>query len=118
MYLKDSYNTVVLKDIVERNVIKDVNLLNRIIQFMMENIGGIISANSITNYLRSQKISTSADTVYNYVDFINSSLIFNKVNRYDIRGKNVMATLEKYYITDLGLLQLKNSPIEKKLVED
>lgn len=115
MYLKDLYNTVVLKDIVERNNIKDINLLNRIIQFMMENIGGIISANSIANYLKSQKITTSADTVYNYVDFINSSLIFNKVNRYDIRGKNVMATLEKYYITDLGFLQLKNSPIEKKV---
>jgi len=115
MYLRDLYNTVVLKDIVERNVIKDVNLLNRIIQFMMENIGGIISANSITNYLKSQKINTSADTVYNYVDFINNSFIFNKINRYDIRGKNVMATLEKYYITDLGLLQLKKSPIEKKI---
>lgn len=115
MYLKDLYNSVVLKDIVERNNIKDINLLNRIIQFMMENIGGIISANSITNYLKSEKISTTADTVFNYVDFISNSLIFNKVKRYDIRGKNVMATLEKYYITDLGFLQLKNSPIEKKV---
>ncbi len=115
MYLRDLYNSVILKDIVERNNIKDINLLNRIIQFMMENIGGIISSNSITNYLKSQEIRTTPDTVFNYVDNINSSLVFNKVNRYDIRGKNVMATLEKYYITDLGLLQLKNSPIEKKV---
>lgn len=115
MYLRDLYNTVVLKDIVERNNIKDTNLLNRIIQFMMENIGGIISSNSITNYLKKENIATTADTVFNYVDFINSSSIFNKVNRYDIRGKNVMMTLEKYYLSDLGLLQLKSSPIEKKV---
>ena len=115
MYLKDLYNSVVLKDIVERNNIKDIHLLNRIIQFMMENIGGIISANSIANYLKSMHIQTTSDTVLNYVELINNSLIFNKVNRYDIRGKSVMATLEKYYITDLGLLQLKSSPIEKKI---
>lgn len=115
MYLRDLYNTIILKDIVERNNIKDINLLNRIIQFMMENIGGIISSNSITNYLKKENISTTPDTVFNYVDFINSSSIFNKVNRYDIRGKNVMMTLEKYYLSDLGLLQLKSSPIEKKV---
>lgn len=115
MYLRDLYNTIILKDIVERNNIKDINLLNRIIQFMMENIGGIISSNSITNYLKKENISTTPDTVFNYVDFINSSSIFSKVNRYDIRGKNVMMTLEKYYLSDLGLLQLKASPIEKKV---
>jgi len=115
LYLKDLYNTVILKDIVERNSIKDVNLLNRIIQFMMENIGGIISANSITGYLKNEKLQTTPDTVMNYVEYINNSLIINKVKRYNIRGKSVMATLEKYYLTDLGLLQLKKSPIEKKV---
>jgi len=115
LYLKDLYNTVILKDIVERNKIKDINLLNRVIQFIMENIGGILSANSITSYLKNEKLKTSADTILNYVEYINNSLVINKVNRYDIRGKNVMATLEKYYLTDLGLLQLKKSPIEKKI---
>lgn len=114
LYLKDLYNTIILVDIVERSKIKDINLLNRIIQFIMENIGGVISANSITKYLKSEKISTTADTILNYIGYINNSLIINKVNRYDIRGKNVMATLEKYYLTDLGLLQLKKSPVEKK----
>lgn len=85
---------------------------------MMENIGGIISSNSIAKYLKSEKFATTSETVFNYVEFISNPLIFSKVNRYDIRGKNVMATLEKYYITDLGFLHLKNSPIEKKLVED
>lgn len=115
MYLRDLYSAIILKDIVQRNQIKDINLLNRIIQFMMENIGGIISANSIAGYLKSQKINTTPDTVMNYIDYITTSSIFSKVNRYDIRGKSVMATLEKYYLTDLGLLTLKNSPIEKKV---
>ena len=115
MYLRDLYNAIILKDIVERNSIKDINLLNRIIQFMMENVGGILSSNSIAGYLKNEKINTSVDTVMNYIDYITTSSIFNKVNRYDIRGKSVMATLEKYYLTDLGLLTLKSSPIEKKV---
>lgn len=114
MYLRDLYNAIILKDIVERNNIKDINLLNRIIQFMMENVGGILSSNSIAGYLKNEKINTSVDTVMNYIDYITTSSIFNKVNRYDIRGKSVMATLEKYYLSDLGLLSLKSSPIEKK----
>jgi len=115
LYLRDLYNTVILKDIVERNKIKDISLLNRVIQFMMENIGGVISSNSIVGYLRNEKINTTPDTILNYVDYIDNSMIVNKVNRYNIRGKSVMATLEKYYLTDLGLLQLKKSPIEKKV---
>lgn len=115
MYLRDLYSTIILKDIVERSQIKDINLLNRIVQFMMENIGSIISSNSIAGYLKNEKINTTPDTVMNYVEYITSSSIFNKVNRYDIRGKSVMATLEKYYLTDLGLLTLKKSPIEKKI---
>ncbi len=115
IYLRDLYNAIILKDIVERNNIKDISLLNRIIQFMMENVGGILSSNSIAGYLKNEKINTSVDTIMNYINYITTSSIFNKVNRYDIRGKSVMATLEKYYVTDLGLLTLKSSPIEKKI---
>ena len=115
MYLRDLYNTVILKDVVERNNIKDVNLLNRVIQFMMENIGGVISANSITKFLKSDNIITSVDTILNYIEYINNSMIANKVSRYNIRGKSVMTFLEKYYFVDLGLLQLKSTPIEKKV---
>lgn len=115
LYLRDLYNSAILKDIVERNKVKDLNLLNRVAQFIMENIGGIISSNSITSYLKNEKIQTTPDTILNYVEYITNSMIVNKVNRYDIRGKSVMATLEKYYLTDLGLLQLKKSPIEKKI---
>lgn len=115
MYLRDLYNTVILKDIVERNNIKDVNLINRVIQFMMENIGGVISANSITKFLKNDNVITSVDTVLNYIEYINNSMIASKTSRYNIRGKSVMTLLEKYYVVDLGLLQLKSSPIEKKV---
>lgn len=115
MYVRDLYNTVILKDIVERNNIKDVNLLNRVIQFMMENIGGVISANSITKFLKNDNVITSVDTVLNYIEYINNSMIASKTSRYNIRGKSVMTLLEKYYVVDLGLLQLKSSPIEKKV---
>ena len=115
MYLRDLYNTIILKDIVERNKIKDINILNRVIQFMMENIGGVISANSIRKFLKSDNIMTSADTVLNYIEYINNSMIASKVSRYNIRGKSVMTLLEKYYLVDLGLLQLKSSPVEKKI---
>ena len=115
MYLTDLYNTVILKDIVERNSIKNINLLNRIIQFIMENIGGIISAKSITDFLKHERIYTSVDTVINYIDYVNTSMIINKVNRYDIRRKSVMTLLEKYFLADLGILQLKNSTVEKKV---
>ena len=115
MYLTDLYNTVILKDIVERNSIKNINLLNRIIHFIMENIGGIISAKSITDFLKHERIYTSVDTVINYIDYVNTSMIINKVNRYDIRRKSVMTLLEKYFLADLGILQLKNSTVEKKV---
>lgn len=115
LYLRDLYNSTILKDIVERNKIKDINLLNRVVQFIMENIGGIISSNSITSYLKNEKIQTTPDTILNYVEYMTNSLIVSKVNRYDIRGKKVMSTLEKYYLADLGVLQLKKSPIEKKV---
>lgn len=115
MYLNDLYNTVILKDIIQRHNIKDINLLNRVIQFVMENIGGVVSANSIAKFLKTEKINTTTDTVLNYIDFITDSMFINKVNRYNIRGKIVMSLLEKYYLADLGILQLKKSPIEKKI---
>ena len=114
MYLTDLYNTVILKEIVEINNINNINLLNRIIQFMLENIGAIISAKSITDFLKKEHIKTSVDTVLNYIHYIVNSMIASKVNRYDIRGKSVMSLLEKYYLVDLGILELKNSSVEKK----
>lgn len=115
IFLQDLYSSIILKDIVERSKIKDVDLLNRIIQFMSENVGGIFSANSIKNFLKQEFINSSSDTILNYVDSITNSLVINKVNRYDIRGKKVMATQEKYYMSDLGMMQIKKTMKEKSI---
>jgi predicted AAA+ superfamily ATPase len=113
IYIEDLYNSVVLKDIIERAKIKDVDLLNRILQFIIENVGGVFSANSIHKFLKSEKISASVEKIYNYVDKITASLIVNRVSRYNIRGKKVIQFYDKYYLTDLGLMQLKRSSFEK-----
>jgi predicted AAA+ superfamily ATPase len=114
LYLTDLYNSIILKDIITRHDIKDPNLLNRIVQFLMENIGQITSGNSIAGYLKNERISTTVNTVLNYIDHICEAMVFDKVSRYDIRGKSVLATLDKYYISDPGFLQLKKSQIEEK----
>ena len=114
-YLQDVFDTIILRDILIRKKIRDINLLNNIIQFLLENMGHIFSAHTISKYLKSQSRSVSAEALYNNVEYIIESLLFTKVNRYDIKGKNVFATLEKYYITDMGLLQLKRGLIDEHL---
>jgi len=114
-YLQDVFDTIILRDILIRRKIRDINLLNNIIQFLLENTGSIFSANTISKYLKSQSRKVSAETLYNHVEYIVESLLFTKVNRYDIKGKNVFATLEKYYIADMGLLQLKRGLIYEHL---
>lgn len=112
-YLEDLYGSIVLRDIVDRYNFKNIDLLNRILQFVIENIGGVFSANSIVKYLKSEKISSSPATIYNYLDAIESSLIISRVNRYDIRGKKVIQFYDKYYATDLGLMKLKRTSYER-----
>ncbi|MDR0950571.1 MAG: ATP-binding protein [Candidatus Ancillula sp.] len=114
-YLQSVYDSVVLRDIVYRSKLRDLDLLDDIIQFMLDNIGHIFSGNKIINYIKSNSRKISPETLYNYIKVIVNSLVMQKVNRYDIRGKNVFSTLEKYYIADLGLLQLKHSKIEENL---
>ena len=114
-YLQDVFDTIILRDILIRKKIRDINLLNNIIQFLLENLGQIFSANTISKYLKSQSRSISAEALYNHIEYILESLLFTKVNRYDIKGKNVFATLEKYYIADMGLLQLKRGLVDEHL---
>jgi predicted AAA+ superfamily ATPase len=113
LYIHDLYNSIILRDIVQRYEVKDTHLLDRIAQFFMENIGGLFSANSIAQYLKAERVSTTVDTVLSYADKLSAALLFSKVSRYDIRGKKVMSTLEKYYIADQGFLKLKKSSIEE-----
>jgi predicted AAA+ superfamily ATPase len=112
-YLEDLYNSIILRDIIERYGFKNVDLLNRVLQFVIENIGGVFSVNSIVKYLKNEKITSSPTTIYRYLDAIEASLIISRANRYDIRGKKVIQFYEKYYVTDLGLLKLKRTSYEK-----
>jgi len=114
-YLQDVFDTIILRDILIRKKIRDVNLLNNIIQFLLENTGSIFSANTVSKYLKSQSRSVSSETLYSHIEYIIESLLFKKVNRYDIKGKNIFATLEKYYIADMGLLQLKRGMMHEQL---
>ena len=114
-YLEDLFGSIVLRDITTRYNLKDEDLLRRILQFVIENIGHIFSANSIAKYLKSENIGVSPNTLYSYLDKIESSMMLNRVSRYDIRGKKVIQFYEKFFLIDLGLAQLKKSSIEKSI---
>lgn len=102
-YLEDLYNSVVLKDIVKRNKVRDVDLLERIIAYVMANIGTPFSATSITKFFKSEGRAVSAETVLNYIKYCADAYLFYQVKRQDLQGKQILATNEKYYIADHGI---------------
>ena len=104
-YLNDIYNTIVKKDIIERNNIKDVSLLENIVKYISANIGSPISANKISDYLNSNKIveRTNHLTIDNYLKMLENAFIVYKAERSDIKSKALLKTLGKYYIADTGL---------------
>lgn len=105
-YLSGIYNTIILKDIVQRKKISDVTILESIVKFLFDNIGNNTSAKKISDTLTSYGRKTSSVTVENYIRALCDSFIIYKANRYDISGKQLLKTMEKYYIADLGLKQL------------
>ena len=104
-YLNDIYNTIVKKDIIERNNIKDISLLENIVKYVSANIGSQISANKISDYLNSNKIVEKSNhlTIDNYLKMLENAFIVYKADRSDIRSKALLKTLGKYYIADTGL---------------
>ena len=102
-YLRDVYNSVILKDVVKRNNIRDVELLERIITFVMANVGHTFSARSVSNYLKSENRKVSAETVLNYIKACEDAYLFYRFNREDLVGKKILTINEKYYIADHGL---------------
>lgn len=101
-YLSDVYNTVLVKDVLEYHNIRDVDLFNRILSYITENIGQTFSANSIKKYFKSEKRDVSVDTILNYLEYCKKAFIINKVSRYDTVGKKLLKVDEKYYLTDHG----------------
>ena len=102
-YLSDTYDAIVVKDIIQRNKLNDTNLLNLLLSFLMDNIANTFSARSIVSALAANGIKTSVDTVIAYIGYIKNAMILRSVQRYDIKGKKLLAANEKYYAVDLGL---------------
>ena len=102
-YLEDLFNSVQLKDIVKRNKIRDVDLLERIIAYVMANIGTTFSATTIVKFLKNEQRTVSADTILNYIKYCVDAYLFYQVKRQDLQGKQILSTNEKYYIADHGI---------------
>lgn len=106
-YLNDVFNTVLVKDVLQYNNIRDVDIFNRIISYVIENIGHTFSANSIKKYLKSEDRKVSVDTVINYLDFCTKAYIIKKVSRFDTIGKKILKVDEKYYLSDHGFREAR-----------
>lgn len=102
-YLNGVYNTVIVKDIARRHQIKDMEVLESVIKFMFENCGNICTSKKISDTLTSSGRKTTQPTVENYMHFLEECFLIYKVERYDVRGKERLKNLAKYYITDIGL---------------
>lgn len=105
-YLMDMYQSILLRDIVKRYNIRDVDLLQRFMSYLLNNIGQIFSAGTITNYLKNEGRKLSKETIYNYIEAAKSTYLVHGVPRYNIKGKELMKTNEKYFINDLGIRHL------------
>jgi len=113
-YLHSVYDSIILRDVVKRLNLKDTILFDMILQYLIETAGREFSAENINKYLEKEYKKISNETLYNYIDALCKALILKKVYRYDIAGKAVLKTLNKYYATDLGIAQIKNNNPEFK----
>lgn len=102
-YLTDVFNSVQLKDIVKRNKVRDVDLLERIIAYVMANVGSTFSATSLSRFLKSEQRTVAPETILNYIRYCCDAYLFYQVKRQDLQGKQLLATNEKYYIADHGI---------------
>ena len=102
-YQTDVYNTVLLKDVIMRNKIRNVSFLENLVRFLADNAGKIISANSIAKYMKSQGDSVTSAVIISYTKFLCDAYLIHKVNRYDIHGKKLFESNDKFYFEDHGL---------------
>jgi predicted AAA+ superfamily ATPase len=105
-YIRGIYNTLLLKDIVARKHIGNVDLLERVIRFLFDNIGNIVSAKKIADSLTSAGTKTTQVTVEGYLEALMDAFVLYKAGRYDVKGKQHLKSLEKYYLVDMGLRRL------------
>ncbi len=102
-YLQDLFQAVQLKDVIARNRIRDVDLLSRLIEYVIANAGSLLSAHSLVRFFKSENRKVSVDTVLNYLRYGCDAFLFHRVKREDLQGKQILAAAEKYYIADHGI---------------
>ena len=107
-YLHSVFDSIILRDIVKRLNLQDTILFDMILQYLIDTVGREFSADNIIKYLEKEYKKISTETLYTYIDALCKALIIRKVYRYDIHGKGILKTLNKYYVTDLGIAQIKN----------
>ena len=101
--VRDIYNSTVFSDIVRRNQIKKVDQLERVVKYVFNNVGDTFSASSISAYLKSERRSLDNETIYSYLDKLESAYLLHRCSRYDLRGKAILKTQEKFYLADVAL---------------
>lgn len=101
--ITDIYNSVVMRDIVTRHHLTNIDLFNRIVRFVIENLGKTFSANSIVKFLKSESRSISVEAIYNYLEWLEKAFIVYRCKRYDLQGKSVLKTQEKFYLADQSI---------------
>lgn len=109
-YIQNIYNTIVLKDVVQREGLRNVTMFENLMSFVSDNTGQLVSATSLSKYLKSQQINLPPLTAINYLKSASNAYIVNKVPRYDIHGKRLLETNDKYYFEDLGVRNLLAGP--------
>lgn len=101
--VEDIYNSVVIKDIVNRHSITNIDLFNRVVRFIVENVGKTFSANSIVNFLKSERRAISVEAIYNYLEWLEKAFVIYRCKRYDLQGKSILKTQEKFYLADQSI---------------
>ncbi len=108
-YISDVYDSILLKDVIERMGIKDITSFNKILQYLLEIEGREFSSTNLLQYLKKEYKEISTETLYNYIDSLCSTFIINRVYRYDVHGKSILKTLNKFYASDLGVRKIKTN---------
>ena len=108
-YIRDVYDSILLRDVVDRLKITDITSFNKILQYILETETGEFSATNVLNYLEKNGNKVATDTLYKYLEALCSTFIINRVYRYDINGKAILKSLNKFYATDLGVKKIKTN---------
>jgi len=101
--ISDIYASVILRDTIQRNNIRNVELLERLVRYLFDNVGNLFSAKNISDYFKNQQRKLDLNTIYNYLNALEEAFVIRKVNRYNIKGKEILKTNEKYYMGDHAL---------------